>query len=570
MADLDSLIDELMEVHAGRADGTETGRRVFSAFEFTYRQLTAESRRMFRLLGAFPCTPVSLDAAAALTGEAMESAARHLRTLSERYLLERTSADRFRLHALIRSYAAARCAQEESEAERRRAIGRLVQHYSDALNAATAAAGDFLRPNGANPLGTDHDRPPVEFLDAGSAHAWLEAEWRNILLTARYAAMHEHHRQCADLTHSLAEFLFTGGYWSDAVPAHERALQASRLLGDPARIPRAALDLSAACRRIGDHDKARHHAEEALTAYISFGDQRGQAAALDQLGIIHWSLGSARDGLAHHQEAADLYRRAGDQSGMARAVMHAAMALGALGRYLEGTRDFARRLSLFQEAGDRRGEAMCFNNLGAVLDDQGLHRDAVSHYEKSIAIFREIGGRQNLALLDHNLGCVQQYKGNYDEAIAIYRKALAEYYTIGDLQHQAIALSDIGAAFVSKECYSEALVHHGKSAELAEAIGDRSQFAAALCGLADAYRGLGSYGIALDNYSRAHRLAAEIEAPYTSGKALYGMAETLLITQGLGAAKIYWRQAHDIFSRLGVQEAAIVELRLHGLGATAS
>jgi tetratricopeptide (TPR) repeat protein len=147
---------------------------------------------------------------------------------------------------------------------------------------------------------------------------------------------------------------------------------------------------------------------------------------------------------------------------------------------------------------------------------------------------------------------------------------LAEYYTIGDLQHQAIALSDIGAAFVSKECYSEALVHHGRSAELAEAIGDRSQFATALCGLADAYRGSGSYGIAAENYDRAHRLAAEIEAPYLSGKALYGMAETLLITQGLGAAKIYWRQALDIFSQLGVQEATIVELRLHGLGATAS
>jgi tetratricopeptide (TPR) repeat protein/DNA-binding SARP family transcriptional activator len=543
IADLDSLIDELTEIHAGRSDGTETGHRIFSAFEFTYRQLTPESSRMFRLLGASPCADVSPDAAAALTGEAIESAADHLRTLSERCLLERTSVGRFRFHTLIRSYAAARCAQEEPEAERRRAIGRLIQHYSDALNAVTTA---------------DRDSP------------WLAAEWRNILLTAQHAGLHEQHRQCADLTHSLAGFLFTGGHWSDAVPAHQRALQACRLLSDPARIARAALDVSAACRRIGDHDKARHHAEEALTAYVSLGDKGGQAAALDQLGIIYWSSGSARDGLAHHQEAADLYRDAGEQSGMARAVMHAAMALGSLGRYVAGTRDFRRALSIFRQAGDRRGEAMCLNNLGAVLDDRGLHRDAVAHYEKSIAIFREIGGRQNLALLDHNLGRVQQYKGNYDEAIAIYRKALAVYYDIGDLQHQAMALSDIGAVFVSKECYSEALVHHGKSAELAEAIGDRSQFATALCGLADAYRSSGSYGIAAENYDRAHRLAAEIEAPYLSGKALYGMAETLLITQGLGAAKIYWRQAHDIFSQLGVQEATIVELRLHGLGATAS
>ena len=152
----------------------------------------------------------------------------------------------------------------------------------------------------------------------------------------------------------------------------------------------------------------------------------------------------------------------------------------------------------------------------------------------------------------------------------IYRKTLTEYYAIGDLQHQALALSDIGTAFASKGCYSEALVHHQKSAGLAESIGDRRQFAAALCGTGDAYRGLGSYGAATENYDKAHRIAAEIEAPYLNGKALYGMAETLFITQGPAAAKIYWREAHDIFRQLGVPEAAMVELRLYGSGATAS
>jgi DNA-binding SARP family transcriptional activator/tetratricopeptide (TPR) repeat protein len=570
LADLDSLIDELADVHAGRADGTEAGRRIFSAFECSYRQLTTECKRMFRILGASPCADFSLDAAAALADGAAGSAADRLMELSERYLLERTPTGRFQFHGLIRSYAAECCAKEEPESERRRATGRLIQYYSDALRAATAANREFSRQDSTDHAGTEQGRYLAKFPDADIAHAWLEEEWRNILLTARHAATHEQHRQCADLTHFLDAFLHTGGYWSDAVPAHELALQACRLLGDRARISRAALDLSTACRRIGDYDKARRHADEALTAYTSLGDRRGQAGALVQLGIIHWGSGSARDGLAYQQEAADLYHDAGDQSGTATALMNAATAFGSLGRYAEEARNLGRALRLFEEAGDRRGEAMCLNNLGAAVDDRGLHRDAVAYYEKSIDIFREIGGRQNLALLEHNLGRVQQYKGNYEEAIAVYRKALATYYDIGDLQHQATALSDIGAAFVSKECYSEALVHHRKSAELAEAIGDRSQFALALCGLADAYRGSGSHGIAAENYSRAHRLAAEIEAPYLSGKALYGMAETLLITQGLAAAKIYWRQAHDIFSQLGLPDAAIIELRLHGLGATAS
>ncbi|MBO0802456.1 MAG: tetratricopeptide repeat protein [Nocardiopsaceae bacterium] len=574
LPDLDSLINELAELHAGRADDTETGRRVFPSFESTYRQLTAEDQRMFRLLGASPCADFGLDTAAALTDQGMAGARDRMRALVDRCLLEQTSGDRYQFHDLVRPYAAARCGQEEPKSERRRAIGRLIRHYSDALSAATAvdkaASREFSGRDGADRVGAERDRALVQFPDADSAHAWLEAEWRNVLLTARYAARHEQHRQCADLSHSLARFLHTAGYWSDAVPAHELALQAARLIGDAARVARATLDLSIACHRIGKHDKARDYAGEALTMYTSANDRRGQAAALDQLGIICWSSGSARDGLAYHQEAADLYHDAGDQSGMATAVMHAATARGALGRYMEEARDLGRALSLFREVGDRRGEALCLNNLGAVLDEQGRYRDAVTHYERSIAIFREIGGRQNLTLLDHNLGRIRQYKGDHDEAIAIYRKVLAAYRVIGDLPHQAVVLSDIADAFTAMDCYSEALAHYGQSAELAEATGDRSQYVAALCGMADAYRGSGSYGAAAENYDKAHRLATEIEAPYLIGKALYGMAETVLVTQGLGDAKIYWRQAHDIFTQLGVQEAAIVELRLHGIDATAS
>ena len=200
--------------------------------------------------------------------------------------------------------------------------------------------------------------------DPGSAHAWLEAEWRNVALVARYAASHEWHRQCADLTHSLGGFLEAGGHWNDAVSAHEMGLHACRLLGDPGRRARASLDLSAAYRRTGDHDKARCYADEALAAYLHLGDQRGQAAATDELGLVCRNSGNVRAALAHHQEAADLYDAAGDQRGQATAIMHAATALGRLGRYAEEAGNLNQALSLFRQAGDRRGEGLCLNNLG--------------------------------------------------------------------------------------------------------------------------------------------------------------------------------------------------------------
>ena len=562
--DLDQLINELEDVHTGRSESGDIARRIFPAFEVTYRQLTVRDKRIFRILGASPCADFGLDTASALTGETLASTADGISTLSRYCLIERRAAGRFGFHDLVRAFAVARCAQEEPELEQRRAISRLIQYYADTLTTVDAASHLVLGPA---PAGETTAQVPT---DPGSAHAWLEAEWRNVALVARYAASHEWHRQCADLAHSLGGFLEVGGYWNDAVSAHEMGLHACRLLGDPGRRARASLDLSAAYRRTGDHDKARCHADEALAAYRHLGDQRGQAAATDELGLIRRNSGRVRAALAHHQEAADLYDSAGDQRGQATAVMHAATALGRLGRYAEEAGNLDQALSLFRQAGDRRGEGLCLNNLGAVLEDRGMHRDAVDHYERSIVVFQEARERQSLTLLDHNLGHVQQYKGNYDDAIAIYRKALAAYYDIGDLGHQALALSDIGVAFGSKGCFTEALAHQQKSVELAGAIGDRSQLAAALCGAGDAHRGLGSYGAATESYEQAHRLAGEIEAPYLNAKALYGLAETLHITQGATAAKIYWREALDIFRQLGVPQAAIVELRLYGAGPSAS
>ena len=310
--DLDSLISELTDIHAGRADDTEVGRRIFSAFEFTYRQLTARHKRLFRLLGATPSVDLGLDAAAALTGETRESAAEGIRALCERYLLEHAAADRFRFHGLIRSYAAACCVQEEPRSERRRAIDRLIQYYSDTLSAATAEDRESFRHGSGDPDSTAHDGTQSQFPDADSAHAWLEAEWRNVLLMARHAAGHERHRQCADLTHSLAGFLHTGGYWSDAVAAHEVALHASRLLSDPARTGAAALDLAAACRRTGDYERpgAARPRLSPLTSRSATSEAR--PPPWTSLASFTGAWGEAREALAHHQEAADLYHAAGD------------------------------------------------------------------------------------------------------------------------------------------------------------------------------------------------------------------------------------------------------------------
>lgn len=560
------LLDELDEpnVRYGR-DGVSRGIR--AAFELTYRRLTASEQRFFRYLGISPCLHVSAISAAVLTGETLEAAQTALGTLAGHHLLEEISRGQFGFHDLIREFAADRFASDDPQPALRYAVGRLADHYMRSMK----RANEMLHsPGPQNSPGDCHGLPLTPFADTiEAARGWLEAEWDNGLRIAQYCASHEWKQRCADLVHELGDFLETSGHWDDALAGHLMALQTCRDLDDLPRVARAAFDLSLTALRTGHGEAALQHATEAATTFRALGDRRGQAAALDRMGIIHRNAASFREALAHHREAIDIYRDLDDPCGLAKALVHAGTALGSLGRRPEHMKYLNEALGIYTRNGDLRGQAITLNSIGAIQYDQGYHRDAMKSYQASLDIFRKIGGRQSLALLEHNIGRLHQYKGDHKAAIVIFRDVLVVYRTIGDLQHQAYALSDIGSVYQCVDRFDEALAHHEKAASAGEIAGDRYVYVNALCGMAEAHFGSGRLDIALESYERAARLAGEIESLDLKAKALSGIAKIILRTQGADAARIYWREAHDIFEQLGDPEAAIIEIRLEGLDTSA-
>ena len=561
---LDGLIEELSQPPAWLGGpAAAAGPEVTAAFDLSYRALEPDHQRFFRRLGVSPCGSLGLPAAAALTGCTLAEAEKALVTLLDCHLLARAADGQFRFHDLIRGYAAACAEREDSEGERRQAIGRLLDYYLH----TTGRADHVLHPFG------HRSAPQVTLVPAGGpalgtaedAAGWLESEWRNILQAARYAGRRDWQRQCADLIHLLADFLDIRAYWDEAIAAHSLALQAGRDLADQARIAQASLALSAVRQQTGRHEAAIALAEEAATVYRSLADRRGEAESLDQIGLAHQRTARSREAHAYFQEARILYRASGESRGVADTLSHSGIACWHLGRYPEAEAHLRDALALYREAGDRRGEAKALNNLGRVHLYNGYHRDALDAYQESLQIFGEIGGTQNEAILYQNIGSVHHYKGSHPEALAACRQALAIYRDIGDLPNEADALNDIGTIYQSAACYDEALAHHQKARLIAEEIGDLSQQLIALRVMADIHHRLGRPDEALEHYHSALRLAREIGDPYEEGKILDGIAESTLSTRGPGAARIVFRQALDIFERLGVPEAESVRIRIEAI-----
>ncbi|HEY6279071.1 MAG TPA: tetratricopeptide repeat protein [Streptosporangiaceae bacterium] len=555
------LIEELAQSLTWPGGSGSASPEVIAAFDLSYRALEPDHQQFFRRLGVSPCACLSLPAAAALGGCTLAEAEKALLTLLDCHLLARAPDGQFRFHDIIRGYAAVRAARDDPEAEQRQAVSRLLDYYLYAADQADRVLHPFRRrtlvpvtqlPAVSPALGTPED-----------AASWLESEWRNILQAARYAGRHEWKQKCADLTHVLADFVEVKAYWDEAIAAHALALQACRDLADPARIAQAALALSVVRQRTGQHEAALPLAEEAAAIYRSLADRSGEAESLDQIGLAYQCTARSREALAYFHEARILYRAAGEPRGVADTLSHFGIACWHLGRYPEAGAHLGDALALYRDVGDRRGEAKALNNLGRIHLYNGHHREALDAYQESLQIFGEIGGAQNEAILYQNIGSVHHYMGRYEEGLAACRRALAIYRDIGDLPDEANVLNDIGAIYQSAACYDEALVHHEKALLIAEEIGNLSHQLIALRGIADIHRGSGRYGDALDHYHTALRLAREIGDPYEEGKILEGIAESTLRTQRQpDAARIVFRQALDIFERLGVPEAESVRIRI--------
>ncbi|MFI0482345.1 AfsR/SARP family transcriptional regulator [Actinomadura sp. 9N215] len=537
-----------------------------AAFELSYRALTDDQRAVFRRLGLNPCAETGSRAVHILSGHPRDVADDAVETLLDHHLVEEHRPGRLRMHDLVRDYARSRALDEDSNGDRRRALGRLLNHYLGCAHRADRVLHPHRRrlpiPDGT---GDAAPRPCVR-----EAQAWMKEEWRNGLALAHHAMARERKQDGVLLVHLFSQFLEVHGHHECAGEAQEEALRAARELGDTGFTAQTLYELSVTNARTGRFAEALEAAEQALALSRAAGDRHATAEVLDRMGIYLAATGRYREALAHCQEAQGIHSRLGDRHGEAEALVHAAMVLWHLGRYEEAMVHLRGSLDGYRRVGDERGEAAVLNNLGEVQRQRGYHRDAVQHYLEAARVFGGSDEGRNAAILRSNIGNVHLYKGEYQEALRCHREAIAVFRATGDRRNIADTLNSLGVTYLLMDRPTEALVHHQDAERLAREVGDPYQRVRALQGIGDAHRASGRYSTALDHYQQALSIARDISDPYGEGKAHEGIAGAVLQLRGTDAARIHWRQALDLFEMLDVPEARSIAIRLQTVDGVAS
>jgi tetratricopeptide (TPR) repeat protein/DNA-binding XRE family transcriptional regulator len=429
---LAALAAELAD-SAGRLDALDVGdpgSSVRAVFSWSYRQLSDQAARMFRLLGIHLGPDITVPAAASLAGIGEAEARRLLHELARFHLIAERVPGRYAFHDLLRAYAAEQAHHTDSDTGRREAIGRVLDHY---LHTAANAAR-LLNPS-MELVVLAPPRPGAaagQPADGQQAMAWFDAEHQVLLAAITLADSSGFDSHAWQLPGAMEPFLQIRGHWQEWAATQRTALAAATRLGDTAAQAVCTRLLGAACTYLGDHDQARAHFASSLTLYQRLGNRLGQAKIQHNLGLLAQRQGRHADALGHAEQALRLHQAIGDKASEAATLNNVGWYHGLLGDYQQARAFCRQAATLCAETGNRWVEGAAWDSVGYAEHHLGNLAEAAACYQRALSLHRESRDRlQEAGSLTH-LGDTRHAAGELTQAREAWQQALA---ILEDLQH---------------------------------------------------------------------------------------------------------------------------------------
>ncbi|MCH6160816.1 ATP-binding protein [Streptomyces marispadix] len=400
--------------------------QIEAVLSWSYEALTAEQAAAFRLVGLAPGSDLSVHAAASLTGQSVTGVRRVLRQLVRVSLVQQHAVGRYRMHDLVRLYAAKRARAEHPQEERDRALQGLAEFC-----ARTAHDADVLIAphHTAIELGEHSDGcQPQHLADAQAAWEWFSAERANLMAVLHMAAERGWHARVWQLAWTLTTFQLRQGHLHDNLIAWQAGASASKHLNDPHTRTRSHRHLGRACAQLGRHQEALTHLEEGLAGAEGDGDQLGQAHTHRAIAKAWEEQGNYQKALEHAQQALQIYDSLSIEVSGSHALNEVGWYTAKLGHFAQARQYCARALTKCRRSDDRSGEARTLLSLGYIDHHTGDTHTAERHFRRAIALYSNLGDTTAQAdALDHLGHALADH--DTEEADRAWRQALELYST---------------------------------------------------------------------------------------------------------------------------------------------
>ncbi len=403
----------------------------YAALARTEVDATPSPARAFRLLGLVTGPDISLPAAAALLGVSALRAEKVLESLVDGHLLESTTPDRYRMHDLIRLYAAEQVRRDEKAAERAAAVARLTGWYLATAAHANAWLAPQTRPVPLEPIPLSC--PAIEFEQHEQALAWCDGERANLSAAVQGAADHGCNEYAWKLAAALLGFYNLRRHLVDWTATHQAGLAAAEAAGD--RVGQAWIhnNLGFVYFYWEESDrKALTCFERSLEIRIELEDLTGQAIALNNMGGAHHRLGDPDEGMRCLERSRRIREQLGDRLGVGMSCLNIGCIYVGSRRPAEAEPYLHRALAIVEELGNRQLTVTTLNNLGDVYIQLHDQESAKQYLERSLVLSRELGDVPGQALALQSLAKAHYDAGEGEIAVPLWQQSLELYESVSD------------------------------------------------------------------------------------------------------------------------------------------
>ena len=498
IADLrdDSLLWDALSV----GDGPH-GEAVRTVFAWSYRDLPAESARLFRALGLHQGPDISLAAAAAAVGVPAREARRSLDILLGAFLVQSVRPHRYQLHDLLRAYALDQARTTDSAEARRETVDRIVRWYTAAADSAREMLfpgyrlpADVPAPDGAE---------PAAFADTTAASDWVDTERPNLKANAQAALDAGLHRRAWELAMALSPIhanTFTFDDWS-ALSA--LALSAAQELSDPSALAAALANRGDFLFRRRLLDDAKATQARALSVWREIGDDRGILIALNALGLIGLATRELAGAAGYFTQAVAMARAIGEArwEGMALAnLADTQTEAGDIALALRTAAPLPQHFADLHNSGQEGNALFMLGRAQRLAGDLAAAREAV---DSALRIAEQASNRVWEACWLVEAAQVHLAAGETTDAMRCCQMAASLERQIGNHSREATALDCAGEVRLAEGNASDAAAFHREAARMHQQLGDRWQQALATLHLANSDQALGLTGPLRDDLTAA-------------------------------------------------------------------
>lgn len=422
---LRALADELRDEHE-RLDVLDAMLDVRAVFSCSYRVLSPDAGRLFRLLGRHPGVDVDVHAAASTAGLPVARVRVLLAELTRQHLVEERAPHRYGTHDLLRAYAVELASACDTEEVLTAARFRLVDHYLHAGYHAERRLSPHWPPLTLPAPGDGVVAREITSYD--KAMGWFTVEHTAVLAVLGDAVRHGWDAHAWQLPWVLTSYLHRQGRWREKSAALRTALEAAERLGDQDALAATHHLLGRTATALGERADALDHLNHALALHRARGDEVGQAVVRFSLASEYEQRHDLRRAMTHARWALGLHIRTGNRTWQG-------FALTALGWYSTCLGDHTQALAYCHEAArcmdDRDGLAHSFQIMGCAYHQLGDHAESVTHHGKAITLFRTLGDQYREAGGLVLVGDAHRAAGEEPSARAAWTRALAILKRLG-------------------------------------------------------------------------------------------------------------------------------------------